>query len=97
MATSKFHVLGQANDINKQNFTIQDILGSSGGRRGGGGPAAATNQSSPGNYYRCGWWRINYKDYWSPNTDITGSYFYNYQHVSSDGSSLSVRNNFYPA
>src|SRR5260221_5747235 len=32
-------VLGQANDVNKQNFTPQDILGSSGsgGRRGGGG------------------------------------------------------------
>ena len=41
-------LLGQGNDVNKQNFTIQDILGNSGGRRGGGGPAAATNQSSPG-------------------------------------------------
>ncbi len=87
-------VLGQANDINKQNFTIQDILGSSGGRRGGGGPAAATNQSNPGiTSVAAG--GINYKDSWSPNTDITGSYFYNFQHVSSDGSSLSVRNNFY--
>ena len=80
-------VLGQGNDINKQNFTIQDILGSSGGRRGGGGPAAATNQSSPGvtSVWAGG---VNYKDYWSPNTDITGSYFYNFQHVSSDGSSF---------
>lgn len=86
-------VLGQANDINKQNFTIQDILGGSGGRRGGG-PAAATNQSNPGiTSVAAG--GFNYKDSWSPNTDVTGSYFYNFQHVSSNGSSLSVRNNFY--
>ena len=87
-------LLGQANDVNKQNFTIQDILGSSGGRRGGGGgPAAATNQSSPGvtTVWAAG---ANYKDDWGPNTDITGSYFYNFQHVSSAGSSLSYRDNF---
>ncbi len=86
-------LLGQGNDINKQNFTIQDILGSSGGRRGGGGPAAATNQSSPGvtTVWAGG---ANYKDSWGPKTDITGSYFYNFQHVSSNGSSISLRNNF---
>lgn len=89
-------VLGQGNDINKQNFTIQDILGSSGGRRGGGGPAAATNQSSPGvtTVWAAG---ANYKDSWGPKTDITGSYFYNFQHVASNGSSISFRNNFNPS
>lgn len=83
-------LLGQANDVNKQNFTIQDILGTSGGRRGGGGPAAATNQSSPGitTVWAAGG---NYKDSWSPNTDIQGSYFYNFQHVSSNSQSQSVR------
>src|ERR1700678_1736233 len=41
--------LGQGNDINKQNFTVQDVLGSSGSRRGsGGGPGAAANQSAAG-------------------------------------------------
>jgi len=87
-------LLGQGNDINKQNFTIQDILGSSGSRRGsGGGPAAATNQSSPGvtTVWAGG---VNYKDSWGPKTDITGSYFYNFQHVASNGSSTSFRNNF---
>lgn len=84
-------LLGQGNDINKQNFTIQDILGSSGGRRGGGGPAAATNQSSPGvtTVWAGG---VNYKDTWGTKTDITGSYFYNFQHVSSNGSSIAVKN-----
>jgi len=83
-------VLGQGNDINKQNFTIQDILGSSGGRRGGGGPAAATNQSSPGvtTVWAGG---INYKNSWGPKTDVTGSYFYNFQHVSSNGSSTALK------
>lgn len=84
-------LLGQANDVNKQNFTVQDILGSSGGRRGGGGPAAATNQSSPGitTVWAGG---ANYRDTWSPNTDVSGSYFYNYQHISSTQSSQQVRN-----
>lgn len=82
-------VLGQGNDINKQNFTIQDILGGSGSRRGGGGPAAATNQTSPGvtTVWAGG---INYKDTWGP-TDATGSYFYNFQHVASNGSTLSEK------
>jgi hypothetical protein len=87
-------LLAQANDVNKQNFTIQDILGSSGGRRGGGGgPAAATNQSSPGvtTVWAAG---TNYKDAWGPTTDAYGSYFYNFQHVSSNGSSQSYVNNF---
>jgi hypothetical protein len=84
-------LLGQANDVNKQNFTIQDILGNSGGRRGGGGPAAATNQSSPGvtTVWAAG---VNYKDAWSPTTDAYGSYFYNFQHISSNGSSMAFRN-----
>jgi Outer membrane protein beta-barrel family/Carboxypeptidase regulatory-like domain len=73
-------LLGQANDINKQNFTIQDILGNSGGRRGGGGGSPATNQFSPSvtTVWAGG---INYRDNWGPNTDAYGSYFYNNQHV----------------
>ena len=83
--------LGEGNDINKQNFTIQDILGSSGGRRGsGGGPAAATNQSSPGitTVWAGG---ANYHDNWGPKTEAYGSYFYNYTHVSTDQTSLQER------
>ncbi len=73
-------VLGQANDLNKQNFTIQDILGSSGGRRGGG---AGGGQPSSGitTVWAGG---INYKDTWSPNMDAYGSYFFNSQHVSTN-------------
>ena len=84
-------LLGQGNDINKQNFTVQDILGNAGGRRGGGGPAAATNQSSPGitTVWAGG---ANYRDAWSPKTDVYGSYFYNFQHIASIGSSITVKN-----
>ena len=78
-------LLGQANDINKQNFTIQDILGSSGGRRGGSGNfSGATNQSSPGvtTVWAGG---VNFRDTWdSAKTNFYGSYFFNYQHVSTN-------------
>ena len=88
--SQQISLLGQANDVNKQNFTIQDILGNSGSRRGGGGPAPATNQSSPGvtTVWAGG---INYRDTWGPNTDVYGSYFYNFQHVASNTQSQLVR------
>jgi hypothetical protein len=84
-------VLGQGNDINKQNFTIQDVLGSSGSRRGsGGGPSAATNQSSPGitTVWAGG---ANYHDNWGPKLEAYGSYFYNFTHVTSDQQSLTTK------
>jgi hypothetical protein len=83
-------VLGQGNDINKQNFTVQDVLGSSGGRRGsGGGPAAAANQSAAGitTVWAGG---ANYRDTWG-KFDAYGSYFYNFNHVSSATQSLTEK------
>ncbi|PWT72630.1 MAG: hypothetical protein C5B59_15295 [Bacteroidetes bacterium] len=73
-------LLGQANDINKQNFTVQDILGTTGGRRG------ANNISGNSNTGITTVWAggFNYKDAWSPKTDAYGSYFFNSQHVSVD-------------
>ena len=83
-------LLAQGNDVNKQNFTIQDILGNSGGRRGGGGPAAASNQSSPGvtTVWAAGG---NYKNSWGTKTDLSGSYFYNYQHIALDQQNQQVK------
>jgi Outer membrane protein beta-barrel family/Carboxypeptidase regulatory-like domain len=81
-------LLGEGNDINKQNFTIQDILGTSGGRRGGGGGnTGSTNQFSPGvtTVWAGG---ANYRDSWGPKVDAYGSYFYNSQHVETDQQSL---------
>ncbi len=83
--------LGEGNDINKQNFTVQDILGSSGSRRGsGGGPGAASNQSSPGvtTVWAGG---VNYRDNWGPKAEVSGSYFYNFNHVTLDRNSQTTK------
>jgi hypothetical protein len=84
-------LIGEGNDINKQNFTIQDILGSSGSRRGsGGGPSAATNQSSPGitTVWAGG---ANYHDNFGPKSEAYGSYFYNNTHVTLDQQNLTTK------
>lgn len=83
-------LLGQANDVNKQNFTPQDIFGGGGGGRrgggggggfgGGGGPAASTSPSSTGvtTVWAGGG---NYRNSFGTSTDLTASYFFNSQHV----------------
>jgi len=92
-------LLGQANDINKQNFTPQDIFGGGGGRRGGG-PAASTSYQSNGvtSVWAGG---ANYRNTFGTNpnhsTDVYGSYFYNQQHVvqmQTDSSISPVPNNY---
>jgi hypothetical protein len=90
-------ILGQANDVNKQNFTPQDIFGNSGGgggRRGGGGGGGggtsfSTSPSSTGvtNIWAGG---ANYRNAFGPKTDFYGSYFYNNSHVSSKSSDSSI-------
>jgi hypothetical protein len=88
-------LLGQGNDVNKQNFTAQDIFGGGGGqgrRAGGGGGGgggggnaagasnAATSFQSPGVTTTWGA-GLNFRDNFSPKTDFYGSYFYNFQHT----------------
>ena len=90
-------VLGQGNDVNKQNFTAQDIFGGGGGRRGGGGgggvggggggtnsagaSGAATSFQSAGLTTVWGG-GLNYKNTIdSGKIDIYGSYFYNFEHT----------------
>lgn len=75
-------VLGQANDINKQNFTVQDFLG--GGR--GGGRGGNSNQGTGITSTLAG--GLNYKNNLGSKGDITGSYFYNSQHNNTDQQSL---------
>ncbi len=89
-------VLGQANDVNKQNFTSQDFLGSSGGGgrgggggngggRGGSGGRGGGGGSSTGNGITTTWaGGLNYRDQFGKKTQFYGSYFYNNQHVSND-------------
>jgi uncharacterized membrane protein YgcG len=89
---SQISLLGQGNDINKQNFTPQDIFGSSGGgfRRGGNGGGGGGSITPSTSYLSNGVTTVwaggtNYRNTFGtdPNhsTDVYGSYFYNYQHI----------------
>jgi hypothetical protein len=75
----KISFIGQNNNINNQNFTIQDFLGVS----GDGAKATTTNKGKnifSGNAagisttYAGG---ANYDDEWGKNTDVDGNYFFN--------------------
>jgi hypothetical protein len=81
-------VLGQANDVNKQNFTIQDLFGSNGNRGGGGGGRGAASAGTGTGITTTWAGGLNYRDNWSPTTQAYGSYFFNSQHVSTNGQSL---------
>lgn len=82
-------VLGQANNVNKQNFTPQALGQGGGGGRGGGGggqtSSGITTTLAAG---------INYKDSWSAkgNTDAYGSYFYNNLKVNTQQQSHTLNN-----
>ncbi|MCZ2223909.1 MAG: outer membrane beta-barrel protein [Chitinophagales bacterium] len=89
--------IGQGNNINQQNFSIQDLLGamnpsafaggggffSMGGGRGGGmlGNFMTPNQSGIATTWAGG---VNYNDVWSSKTSAGGSYFYNNMNVNND-------------
>jgi hypothetical protein len=78
-------LLGQANNINKQNFSQNNIGGGRGGGGGmgggpvvismGGGGAGGGGTGSGITTVLAG--GINYRDAWSKKTDAYGSYFYN--------------------
>lgn len=80
----KISLIGQGNNINQQNFSIQDLLGvmGGGGNRGGGGGMFAggagnflgTTQSGITTTWAGG---LNYNDVWGKKTEASGSYFYN--------------------
>lgn len=76
--------LGQANDINKQNFTQQNIGGGRGGGFGGGGFGGGGSNSGITTIWAGG---LNYRDAWSKNIDAYGSYFYNTPKTETDQSS----------
>ena len=79
--TNQFSLLGQANDVNKQNFSNQDILGSGGrGSRGGSnmGTGVTTTWSGGGNM----------RADWKNNSSFAGSYFYNQQSTNTVQNSL---------
>lgn len=74
----KISFLGQANNINNQNFTVQDFLGSlnPSGNPGAGGVTNTYSGNATGisTTQSAG---MNYNDLLGKNTKISGSYFYN--------------------
>jgi hypothetical protein len=95
---------GQANNVNKQNFSVQDMLGSlggggfggagGGGGRGGGGGATMggggglLGTGGGGGIVKTIAAGLNYKDNWGTKTQFSGSYFYNDQTTTRDQNSL---------
>lgn len=75
--------LGQANDINKQNFTQQNL----GGGRGFGGNFGGGSSGGGSGITTIWAGGLNYRDAWSKNIDAYGSYFYNAPHVVSEQAS----------
>lgn len=92
-------LIGQSNNVNKQNFSVQDMLGSlggggnfGGGRGGGGGGGASAlsgllGTGSGGGIVNTWAGGLNYKDVWGTKTQISGSYFFNDQKTYRDQNS----------
>ena len=78
-------LLGQANDINKQNFTPE---GGSGGRGGGGGGGGGSSNSGVTTVWAGG---MNYRNTFNPKTEAYGSYFFNDQHIAVDQQDSSIK------
>jgi hypothetical protein len=74
-------LIGQGNNVNKQNFTGQNLFGGGGNRVGGFSTGAATASSGIINTWAAG---LNYRDNWGKKTQASGSYFFNDQHVYTD-------------
>jgi hypothetical protein len=83
----RLSVLGMTNNINKQNFAAEDLLGvaSSSGRRGGGGGRGGWGRSDVGNFLvnesggitNTNSGGFNYSDEWGEKIEVSGSYFFN--------------------
>ncbi len=78
-------LMGQANDVNKQNFTDNNIGGGRGGGGGGGGNFGGGGGGTGIRTVLSG--GFNYRDAWSPKIDAYGSYIYNQPKSNSEQSS----------
>ncbi len=85
----QWNFIGQANNINKQNFQQQNIGGGRGGNGGGGGGFGGGTGGSTGitDVLAGG---LNYRDVWGKNIDAYGSYFYNRPRVFVDQTSSTL-------
>jgi hypothetical protein len=77
----RFTFTGMSNNVNMQNFAMQDLLGSSGG--GGGRGHGGQGGFGYGSFFGAGGISrnsslgMNYTDNWGKKVAVTGSYFYN--------------------
>ncbi len=86
--TNRWSLIGLSNNMNQQNFSMEDILGVSGGsssgrysrgggghsRRGGGGDFMVPQQSGISKVNSFG---LNYSGEWGKKITFSGSYFFN--------------------
>ncbi len=93
-------LVAEANNVNRQAFSVQDILGvvrNGGGGRGGSGGANIVDGYGGGNSSNgiTTVWAggLNYKDVWGKKTDAYGSYFYTNVAVNNSSNSLTQRFN----
>jgi hypothetical protein len=79
-------IIGGSNNVNQQNFNMQDLLGATsrggggggrGGPGGGGGSPYVGQQSGINTTHSVG---INYSNTFNKKLSLTGSYFFNSQH-----------------
>ena len=89
--TRRISIVGQANNINQQNFASQDLLGATsnprqgGGQRGGGGGGNFRGGGGNNNFLvgqqngisKTNAIGINFSDLWGKKVEVTGSYFFN--------------------
>jgi hypothetical protein len=76
-------IIGEGNNVNKQNFNSQNIGGGRGNFGGGGG--GGSNASGITTTWAGG---LNYRDTWGKRTEVSGSYFYNNQKTNTSNTSL---------
>ena len=76
--SSRISLIGMLNNLNKQNFSFEDILGVAGGGGPGGGPGGNMMRQQRG-ISNVGSIGLNYSDTWGPRDKVKlqASYFYN--------------------
>ncbi len=90
---SRISIIGQSNNVNQQNFSVDDLLGVTGGGggggrggfggggrgggRGGGGGVSNFQVGQQSGVSKTNAFGLNYTDNWGKKINVTGSYFFN--------------------
>lgn len=88
-------LVAEGNNVNRQAFSVQDILGSvKGGGSGVGNGVAGFGAGNSSTGITTVWaGGLNYRDIWGKSTDAYGSYFYNHVDVNNGSNSVTQRFN----